>query len=274
MSTVYAARPSIRMMMAAIICALVVPLVAGRQVAPAVVGLDHVTIGVNDLERAADQYRRLGFSLKPGQPHANGIRNEHAKFPDGTELELITAPESRDALTAAYRRHLARGDGPAFFALFVPDRRRTPPKPKVPLDYLFFGGRNASPTDRPEHFAHPNTAESLIAVWIAADDVEQERRLFESYGARVFSRHVDVPARTPASIVRFREGEVVLLPGPYQRVAGRRVIGVTLRVGSVEKAAAVLARERIKVERSSSTPSLFVPPASAHGLWIELRPPS
>src|SRR5262245_66326123 len=87
---------------------------------PAVTGLDHIPIAVADLARAADDYRALGFALKPGRPHDNGIQNQHVKFTDGTELELITAPEARDALTTTYRRHLQRGDGPAFLALFAP----------------------------------------------------------------------------------------------------------------------------------------------------------
>jgi hypothetical protein len=66
-------------------------------------GLDHIPIAVADLERAAERYRALGFALKPGRPHENGIRNEHAKFTDGTELELITAPAARDELTSTYR---------------------------------------------------------------------------------------------------------------------------------------------------------------------------
>jgi catechol 2,3-dioxygenase-like lactoylglutathione lyase family enzyme len=91
---------------------------------PAVVGLDHVIVAVGDLEAAAARYRALGFSLKPGRPHDNGIRNEHVKFPDGVELELLTAPAARDELTAEYRRHLEGGDGPAFAGFFAPDRDR------------------------------------------------------------------------------------------------------------------------------------------------------
>jgi hypothetical protein len=83
---------------------------------PAVIGLDHIPIAVGDLARAADDYRALGFALKPGRPHDNGIQNQHVKFTDGTELELITAPAAGDALTTTYRRHLENGDGPAFLA--------------------------------------------------------------------------------------------------------------------------------------------------------------
>lgn len=162
---------------------------------PAIVaGVDHVPIAVGDLDAAAARYRALGFALKPGTPHANGIRNQHVKFRDGTELELITAPEARDSLTAYYRSHLASGDGPAFLALYAPDRtrlmarldERTVPyrrsgalvtMPDGPLRYLFFGPRNQAPTDREEHFSHANTAESFVGVWIAGDDLSAERAL-------------------------------------------------------------------------------------------------
>ena len=77
---------------------------------PLVLGLDHIAIAVADLDAAAEQYRKLGFTLKPGRAHENGIRNQHVKFADGTEIELISAPEARDALTAEYLTHLAQGD--------------------------------------------------------------------------------------------------------------------------------------------------------------------
>jgi catechol 2,3-dioxygenase-like lactoylglutathione lyase family enzyme len=91
---------------------------------PIVRGLDHVPVAVANLEEAAERYRALGFTLKPGRGHDNGIRNQHAKFADGTEIELITAPAARDALTDTYRRHLTQGDGPAFLALFAPSVER------------------------------------------------------------------------------------------------------------------------------------------------------
>jgi hypothetical protein len=84
---------------------------------PLVDGLSHVPTAVKDLRQASEDFARLGFALKPGRPHANGIRNNHIKFRDGTELELITASRSVDSLTASYLRFLSRGDGPAFLSL-------------------------------------------------------------------------------------------------------------------------------------------------------------
>ncbi|MDB5590254.1 VOC family protein [Enterovirga sp.] len=52
--------------------------------------LDHVVIGVADLEQAAAAYGQLGFTVIRGGEHANGItRNVLVVFQDGVYLELI-----------------------------------------------------------------------------------------------------------------------------------------------------------------------------------------
>jgi hypothetical protein len=261
---------------------------------PALVGLDHIPIAVNDLERAASRYRALGFSLKPGRPHANGIRNEHVKFPDGTELELITAQVASDDLTLRYRRHLESGDGPAFLAFFAPDRQivsrrlgeaRQPHALLPPyvsrlggeLSYIFVGPRNHSPTDRPEHFAHANTATSFTGVWLAGDDLSRERGFLSSLGATFEEITVRVPDPVRATVGRLPEGEVVLLPGSHRVKVGRRIVGATLRVRSLDVALTVLdsqpfGRGLRRVSTGHGT-SVFIPPDTAHGLWIELREP-
>lgn len=264
---------------------------------PAVVGLDHVIVAVGDLEAAAARYRALGFSLKPGRPHDNGIRNEHVKFPDGVELELLTAPAARDELTAEYRRHLEGGDGPAFAGFFAPDRDRVarevaaaghPAERSGPLlsvrdgdalEYLFFGGRNHSPTDRPEHFAHPNTAEALIGVWLAPREPAPELSLLERLGATIERREVAVPDRLAATVARFEEGFVVLLPASRRITAGRPIVGVTFRVRELAAARRALESGGVEIPATvehAAGASVFLPPEVAHGLWVELReePPS
>jgi hypothetical protein len=236
------------------------------QPAPTIRGLDHIPIAVLDLDAGAARFRALGFVLKPGRPHANGIRNVHAKFPDGTELELITAPEAVDDLTRKYRAHLSQGDGPAFLAFYTPDGPPVGPRPP----YVFFGQRNASPTDRPEHFAHPNGAESFVAVWLAGADLSAERTLLRSSGATFSTRRVFVPEPVVAEIARLEEGEVVLLPSSHQIVGGRRIVGSTLGVRSLEAVRA--AAGTVQLRRQAGAPaSLFAPPDAANGLWLEFR---
>ena len=77
--------------------AVTVTVVAASE--PVVRGLDHIPLAVNDLEASRADFEALGFVLKPGRRHENGLRNLHAKFPDGTEIELITVGAATDALT-------------------------------------------------------------------------------------------------------------------------------------------------------------------------------
>ena len=238
----------------------------------AAAGLDHIPIAVGNLERAAERYRALGFTLKPGRPHGNGIRNEHAKFSDGTELELITAPDARDDLTATYRRHLGNGDGPAFLAFHapsLPEQVRT-----LAPGYVVFGGLNHSPTDRPEHFVHANSAESLIGVWLAGDELSRERTLLRHMKVDVTRRAVHVPDRVDADVAALGRGVLLLLPGARQLVSGRPIVGATLRVKNLAAARAAIvpvAGENVQTAAGPGWSSCFVPPAVAHGLWLESR---
>jgi hypothetical protein len=249
-------------------------------IAAAVVGLDHIPLAVRDLDAAGVDYRRLGFTLKQGRPHADGIRNLHAKFRDGTELELITAPAARDALTSFYVEHLKSGDGPAFLGLYAPDLDAASAALDVPharedgmvslqgpLRYLFVGGRNASPTDRPEHFEHANGADGLIGVWLAAG--ERDARVLRSLGAVVSQEEVEAPERSRRRVARFAAGEVVFLPASRRRVTGRPIVGAVLRTQSLEASRRALSAAAVPVvERGHS---LFIRPEDAHGLWLELR---
>jgi catechol 2,3-dioxygenase-like lactoylglutathione lyase family enzyme len=252
----------------------------------AALGLDHVIVAIHDLEKAAQRYQDLGFALKPGRPHDNGIRNQHVKFPDGIEIELLTAPEARDDLTAQYRRHLAGGDGPAFFALYaetdaaarrldaagISYRRKggflTFPDAH-PLKTLFFSRRNQSPTDRPEHFAHPNTAQTLIALWLAGD-LEPERNLLSVFGGTAKQQTVRMPEPVSAEVVAVEDAQIYLLPASRQFQPGRKIVGVTVSVRSLAAARAAL---RVKLPKTAQATdrSLFLPPAVTHGIWLELR---
>jgi catechol 2,3-dioxygenase-like lactoylglutathione lyase family enzyme len=262
--------------------------------APVITGLDHIPVAVRDLAGAAERYRELGFALKPGRPHDNGIRNQHVKFRDGTEIELITAAEARDDLTAGYLRHLAAGDGPAFVSFFAPALDRVAERldstgmayrrgagllafaESDALRYVFFGQRNHSPTDLPEHFAHANGAESLIGVWLAADDLSAELGLLSALGLRTAVEEVRAPQRQEAMVAHLREGEVVFLPASGQTVPGRRIVGATVRVRSLAAARQALeagAGEVAPVVEHRSGRSVFVPPQVAHGIWLEFREP-
>jgi hypothetical protein len=256
---------------------------------PVVRGLDHITLAVVDLERSKVDFEALGFALKPGRPHDNGLRNAHVKFPDGTEIELITAPAATDALASEYRNWVKDGDGPAFLGLYAPnlsplidrlsqlglavDRKGaiwTFSEP-VALRRLFFARRQRSPTDRPGHFAHANTAFSLVGTWLAGGLAEQ--RLLPMLGAEPLRKAPCGPLGAGLAAFSFPEADIVFLPPSAQLAPGRPIIGATVAVRTIEAVQTVLTTNRIPYDRVAGCDrdSLWVKPAAAHGLWLEFH---
>jgi len=230
---------------------------AGAAAQPLVRGLDHIPIVVRDLERARADFEALGFVLKPGRPHANGLRNLHAKFADGTELELITASAATDDLSQRYVDWLRQGDGPVALGLFAPQ-----PKPP-PLDGIFFDRRQRSPTDRPEHFTHPNGARTLAAVWLAGSPIEQ--RLVELTGGRPVDQPACAPFGAAARVLKLPEGEIMLMPADAQRTPGRPIVAATVTVAGVETVRPFLRGRTVQV---CGRKSVWL---EISGLWLEFR---
>ena len=221
-------------------------------------GLDHIPVVVKDLERAKADFEALGFVLKPGRPHANGLRNAHAKFPDGTEIELITAGQAVESLSTRYVDWLKAGEGPVMLGLFSLMQLGMSPE----QNYLFFGLRQRSPTDRPEHFAHPNTAFSLQRAWLAGDPVEPPLR---ALAERVSD---GVPSCSPfgaaTATLHLPDGEIVLLPTSARNLLDRPVVAATVTVRSLDAVRRFVANPIEGCMRDS----LWV---RTHGLWLEFR---
>lgn len=69
-----------------------------------VIKLDHVILAVPDIDSAISYVSRLGFKIKPGTIHSNGLKNVHIKFANDTELELMTVVgQPGDAIAKNYQ---------------------------------------------------------------------------------------------------------------------------------------------------------------------------
>jgi catechol 2,3-dioxygenase-like lactoylglutathione lyase family enzyme len=83
--------------------------------------LDHVVIAVHDLERAVEDYRALGFTVRIGGRHPGRTsHNALIVFADGAYLELIAWPEPGPA-ERWYNALQEHGEGFIDFALIPAD---------------------------------------------------------------------------------------------------------------------------------------------------------
>jgi hypothetical protein len=254
---------------------------------PLVSGLDHIPVVVRDLDKAQADFRALGFSIKAGRFHADGIRNAHVKFPDGTEIELITAAHATDELTSEYLAKTKKGEGPIYFGLYAPNRDSVAAKFKdlriraqgedgmftfpatSPLHPLFLGQRNKTFTDKPEHFAHQNSAIRLSALWVRDTPMLEQvlNALRVPLTPMHFCRVLGASSGIRASL---HEGDLYLVP-----MATKTVVAARVEVRSILEVEAVLKANGVPTKKDAScgTGTVWVPPASAHGIWIQFAEP-
>jgi catechol 2,3-dioxygenase-like lactoylglutathione lyase family enzyme len=168
-------------------------------------GLDHVVIAVQDLDRAREAYRRLGFTLSPRGDHSPHLGTaNHTIMGRRDYLELLAVRAETEA-NRGLRAALSEGEGIAALALATPDAamvraawqaagaerlRFSRPVPRsggAPIEARFEIARlpdGALPGAEafacahltreavwlPELLGHPNTVVAVRAVTIAAPD--------------------------------------------------------------------------------------------------------
>ena len=255
------------------------------------IGIDHLPTVVADLSQAIQRFRDLGFAIKPGRPHTNGLRNAHIKFPDGSGLELITVEHPHDALAAHYHRTLSTGEGPVYLSFHARDtaclirvlhRHRIAHQQhgqlvtfaNPSLSSIFFVRDNRSPSDRAQHFTHVNSATALEEVWLAPPNPQPLLGLLRDLGARVYETEVAAhhPSQTVHAVVaEVSNGRVVLLAPLHSSKEGRPIIGVVFRAQDRDAVAKSLATSGV-AESEQHRPRLILPPETAYGYWLEFRP--
>jgi catechol 2,3-dioxygenase-like lactoylglutathione lyase family enzyme len=109
--------------------------------------IDHAVIAVRDLDRAAESFARLGFTLTPRGFHSIGSQN-HCIMLRSNYIELLAAPVAHPWLDY-YRAFLARDEGLAAIAFATDDADATyaqlkqagaPAKPPMDLSRPVEGG--------------------------------------------------------------------------------------------------------------------------------------
>ncbi len=129
---------------------------------------------------------------------------------------------------------------------------------------------NRSPTDRLEHFNHPNGAVAFQSIWIATDAREELARLLVNLGGARSARTAAVPEPSGATVVSLDGGDVVVVPGSHQRVVGRPVIGASVLVRDLDVVRRHLAMAGIEFRHDAGEPRrVVVAPTQTHGIWLE-----
>ena len=244
--------------------------------------LDHVPIAVRDLPAALAEFRALGFTIKPGRPHQNGIENASVKFVDGSYVELITSPGGSDRLTTEYQEFLRNQEGAAYVFL------RDQPAGAFSSRVLKAGGRReesgpfaftelpaawqaarlqviqylAPASDPAATYQHPNGARRTVAIWTLVD--RGSARVAQAFGA--------ASAGPLAFAFEHRDSEAVGLAVETCLMFTPRRAGDPARSAALAILVEVESLRRLPrpVGRlfSERGPAVWLAPAQMHGVWL------
>lgn len=229
--------------------------------------LDHVIVAVSDLDKATETFVELGFTLKNGRLHSNGLLNKHIKFKDGSSLELMTVQgEAKDDLAKAYQEFLNQGEGGIYVAFRAPFDVVMEKAEKLglsfqvsfgdPFSYLtfedkalkhvFFINYSTSFSDSDSITTHENKALGIKLVWIQSSPLFT--KLLSSLGAD-FKGILKTPDNKQNAVYRLNGCDYII---DESSISNPKIAGILFDTGQI--------------------PTLeWLPPSSNHGIWISFR---
>lgn len=246
---------------------------------------DHAVVVVNDIEAASGTYRSLGFTVKPGRLHDNGLLNSFVQFSDSTELELMSVSGvAKDHLAREYAKLLAeRGESGAYIALTGPELTTastllkslgvehklvlgqlwdylTFPK-ESGLGHFFFIKMHRHVKDPEELYRHGNGIVGTNTIWI--EGAEPVRKLLTAFGGKPCGDSHNTIVLSGTSFVLMPPQQAGTRPG----FVGLGLSGASGNFKTVENAHGIFLRKENVTCGESLNNQRQVTPKAAHLLW-------
>lgn len=217
---------------------LFVILLAASHAVRCQIRIDHAIVVVSDLEDAKKEYSDLGFHIKEGRLHKNGLLNAHIKFANQSSLELMTVIDTpEDAIAREYQKLLAEAQGGVYLALtghhhdslkvlltglgiaFIETNGKLWSYLSFPSDsylaHLFFIDYHIDPTSLDDSTDHSNQLNRIRSV--ALEGGEALYRFLEKMGLNV---------NVATSTFQTETGEIILI-APSQEEKRPRLVSIT-----------------------------------------------
>jgi hypothetical protein len=254
--------------------------------------LDHVTLAVKNINSAKNNYsNQLGFTIKEGRVHKNGLINSFIKFSDGSALELVTTNEPKDDLADWYKNFINNSEGVAFTALendqldllydkltesgFVINKQSNNSSYSIvnfqPQDFMhhfFFINYTHKIYDSLETFKHKNGATKLFAVWISIDNIDKAKKQYSLFGFNNFS-YLSIPSQNLNGMkIELTKSKIYLLFSSFKN----KIMGVTLLTNDILKSQSYFQKSlqiNFEIFKDSRGKSIFIPPDYTSNIWIE-----
>ena len=250
--------------------------------------LDHVVLAAKDLPGLEETFEKLGFHIKKGHRHANGIVNSFIKFKSGKAIELLTVENPGDETTGIYNEFLGKNEGGVFYALKtdsieVLEKNLNILGYKTELEnnksfstlifeksnltdnFFFIEYRNniEDPVGLTEHI---NLSFNLISVWVYCDTPAVMENWLSKFG-------ID-PAGSIFNPVLNIKGKSFIINRSNIRIfeGGNGIFGLTIECMDIFKTQSYFEKifgRQIKVYSDEEGKSIYIKPDERLRIWIQ-----
>ncbi len=194
--------------------------------------IDHVITVVADLDSAVNVFNNLGFSIKRGRLHDNGLLNAHIKFKNNSSFEIMSITLTpTDEVAKNYAALLKNGEGAVFLAITGISTNAMIEKLEAlglgysrisgkswdyitfpensSLAHIFFIDYHIKVDDPNEVLTHRNFTEQLSQVWIEGSD--SVRYLFHGLQIQPMEAITD-PVLGKGNRYSTKSGDIIIVP--------------------------------------------------------------
>jgi hypothetical protein len=245
-------------------------------------------LGTNNIESTKELFNKaLGFNIKKGGLHKNGIENLFIEFKDGSEIEIMTIDTPRDMLAKEYKTLINQKKWGLGFA-FRTDQieglaqhlNNVYPEPMelIQRDYYTTLSRKKYDKELPLFFIeyqdknsnsiidHPNCSVGINSIWLSTKDLRETVLRFSDWGFSLIDTIKIPDINNKAILVRNNNFEVILIEGDKYEISG-----VSIKTSCIEKLKRRLENSDVPANeyRSKRGKNILLNPGITKSIWIE-----
>ena len=251
--------------------------------------LDHIIIGTTDFQNSISFMKeKLGFSIKNGRAHKNGLFNFFIEFEDSSEIEFMSMENNPSKLSSAYNE-LLRNNKFAFQFAIRTDRiiklnkslnyisagfsefeenkiystlSKSQIDQTLPLFFIEYYQKNI-----PSNFVHLNKSSGLSSVWIKTKNIKKNVRDFIEFGFSAIDTIKVGNFNSKTVLLKNNNFEIILIQSNEYAISG-----ISIKTKDIEKFRTRINENLnldLKIDSNKRGMSITLSPRITKSIWFE-----
>ena len=242
---------------------------------------DHLIIGTKNLDDSKTLFEeKLGFKIKNGKHHKNGISNFFVEFSDESEIEIMSIENTADKLANDYYQLLENNKYGLQFALRTNEISNLRKHLNaIKFDYEVFAenkiystlSKNTLDNELPLFFIqfnnenkntqtnHLNKSSGIKSVWFSTSNIKKTAKKLVDFGFDAVGNY-DLPT-FKNKVVQFKNNnfEIILIESDKYEITG-----MTISVEDIN-----IVKKIIKTNFIEQNDNIYIQPSQTKTIWIE-----